>query len=779
MDAGLAIRRNTASVLQWLVLALVYFGAANASLGLAVPPGYATPVWPPAGIAVGALAMWGMRLWPGVWAGAALANFSVGQSAGLAAWIASGNTLEAVCAVLMARKFINSRIDFDRPEAVVLFGMVAAVAALVAATLALPGLVYFEAVQGGDLLTNAFTWWLGDTAGIMLLAPLLLAWAKPGVSLARRVSRNELAIFGVLLIALLGFVFSGDPGAIGRRPGAFMVLVSTIWAGCRFDERTITSVALMMVGIAVWATTQGVGPFALADVNLSLLYLQAFASVVALVGLALHALRRQRDDPALALARLREAQLAEAQRLARIGSWHWDIKSSEATWSDELYRIFGRSPAEFSPTYEGYLSIVEAQDRVRVESAIRESLRTREPFSHEYRARLPDGQIRHMHARGYAECDASGEAVAMHGTCQDITERKAAEEQARTNEDRFRMLVENAYDFAIFMLDADGRIASWNSGAERLNGYRADEVLGRHVSCLYPPQPAGGDADENLRIAATVTRFEAETWRVRKDGTHYWAHVIVTPVRDEDGNLLGYAKITHDISERKRAEEDLRSYAARLLATSRRLLQVQEAERRRLAGELHDRVGPNLTALGINLELLEGSLNAESATAASGVIEDSKVLLRETVATTRAVMGELRPQVLADYGLLAALRGMAAGFSGRTGIEVKVLGPDAATRLPRAVELALFRIAQEALNNVGKHSHARSVELRCAETGGLATLEIFDDGIGFDRERVEPSTDDSGWGLIIMRERAEAVGAHFVLEASPGRGVRLRVEYRT
>ena len=138
----------------------------------------------------------------------------------------------------------------------------------------------------------------------------------------------------------------------------------------------------------------------------------------------------------------------------------------------------------------------------------------------------------------------------------------------------------------------------------------------------------------------------------------------------------------------------------------------------------------------------------------------------------RGVMGELRPQALDDYGLLAALRSHAAAFALRTGIHAEVTGSDQRGRLPKAVELALYRIAQEALNNVAKHAKATAVTISFDGVHGGARLALGDDGVGFEPERVATAT---GWGLAIMRERAEAIGAAFDLEAAPGRGVRIVV----
>lgn len=777
MHGGLAKSLDTSWALRCLVLALLYFGAAELSLGLAIPPGYAAPIWPSSGIAAGALAIWGFRLWPGVWAGAALANYTVDGSTGLATWIATGNTLEAACAVWLARRLVNPQIEFKRPEVVVIFAFAAGLSGLVAASLAMPRLYNFEAVRGGQLPVNWFTWWLGDTAGILVYMPLVLAWARPAQSYGKPVRAMEAAAFSALLALTLYLVFWGEPAAIARRPGAFMALVFVVWAGCRFELRAIASLAAGLVVIVAGTTSLGYGPFALEDANESLLFLNGFASAAAVVGLALHALRRQRDDPTFDLLRVRERQLAEAQRLARIGSWHWDVKDNGVSWSDELYTLFGRIPG--SPqTYESYLGIVHAEDREAVDNAIRNALQTRAPFSHEYRIRLPSGEVRHMHARGFVDAEPGGEVTGLHGTCQDVTEQKAAGAREKATEERFRALVEHLRDYAIVMLDAEGRVTSWNIGAERMKGYRADEILGKHFSCFYPPEAGSRAADDQLRAALREGHLEREEWRLKKDGQRFWANVAITPMLDEEGRLRGYAKITRDMTERKQAEEDLRSYASRLMSTSRRLLEVQEAERRRLAGELHDRVGPNLTALGIKLELLESGMSPESRAVAAGVIEDCKTLLQETVAATRAVMGELRPQVLVDYGLVAALRAMASGFTRRTGISTTVQEADGVTRLPHSIELAMFRIAQETLNNVGKHSHAKRVELRYATRAGVATLDIHDDGIGFEHGHLEHSASHSGWGLIIMRERAEAVGARLTLEASPGRGVLVRVSYR-
>jgi signal transduction histidine kinase len=185
---------------------------------------------------------------------------------------------------------------------------------------------------------------------------------------------------------------------------------------------------------------------------------------------------------------------------------------------------------------------------------------------------------------------------------------------------------------------------------------------------------------------------------------------------------------------------------------------------------LHDRVGQSLTALGLNLRVVNAELNQDSRLAVQARMEDCMRLVENTVGAMRDVMGELRPQALDDYGLLAALRAHVAAFIARTGIHVAVQGAGEPGRVAKGVELALFRIAQEALNNVAKHSKATAVRVSFGGDGGDAVLALSDDGVGFD-----PAQGGAGWGLIIMRERAESIGAKFELDAAPGRGVRIAV----
>jgi signal transduction histidine kinase len=232
-------------------------------------------------------------------------------------------------------------------------------------------------------------------------------------------------------------------------------------------------------------------------------------------------------------------------------------------------------------------------------------------------------------------------------------------------------------------------------------------------------------------------------------------------------------EITEDL---QKSEAELRIYSERIKAVSGRLFEVQESERRLLATELHDRVGQNLSALGMNLSIIAAHANREESADLSSRLQDSTSLIENTADAIRNVMGELRPQAIDEYGLVAPLRAFATGFASRTGIKVEVKGPSQEMRLPRTVELAMFRITQEALSNIAKHSKATRVDIELANAGGAAVLSIVDDGIGFDAGRMESVRPEGHWGLLIMRERAEAAGAKFSIESAPGRTT-LKIEY--
>jgi two-component system sensor histidine kinase UhpB len=209
-----------------------------------------------------------------------------------------------------------------------------------------------------------------------------------------------------------------------------------------------------------------------------------------------------------------------------------------------------------------------------------------------------------------------------------------------------------------------------------------------------------------------------------------------------------------------------------------RLAQVSEAERQRLARELHDRVGRNLTALGINLNIVRTQVPDNLSPDVHPRLDDSLSLVEQTTKQIRDVMAELRPPVLDDYGLFAALHWYAEQFVARTGIAVTVEGEEPDERLDPKVENALFRIAQEALNNVAKHGRASEVVLVLELEQEYLRLTVRDDGIGFDPLQPAQRGTEGGWGLFTMAERAEAVGGHCAIESCPGRGTQVTVEVK-
>lgn len=346
-------------------------------------------------------------------------------------------------------------------------------------------------------------------------------------------------------------------------------------------------------------------------------------------------------------------------------------------------------------------------------------------------------------------------------------------------DEQFRLLVGSVVDYAIFLLDPSGRIVSWNPGAQRIKGYEEAEVIGRHFSMFYSL------GDRTLGVPATLLaraeregHAEHEGWRVRKDGSRLWANVVITALRGPSGVLRGYAKVMRDMTERRHAEESLREQRALLtkasgdlLGLTRRLVEAEEAERRRLARDLHDRVGQNLTALSLNLEAALAGLDPAATLEIGSRLREAFALVEDTVESIESVMADLRPPLLEEYGLGAALQRHTEEFSRRTGIAASF--DDQAKERVRSLQIesaiALFRIVQEALNNIAKHAEAKQVRVTLALQGMDAAVSVIDDGRGFDAAEAA-AAQPRRWGMRTMRERAEAAGGRIDVFSAPGKG---------
>jgi two-component system sensor histidine kinase UhpB len=229
-----------------------------------------------------------------------------------------------------------------------------------------------------------------------------------------------------------------------------------------------------------------------------------------------------------------------------------------------------------------------------------------------------------------------------------------------------------------------------------------------------------------------------------------------------------------DLTRRKMMEQELAEASAQLRGLAARLAESEDAERKRLARELHDQVGQNLTALSINLNLVNSLLPGEAMEQARARLDNSMALVQQTGKAIRNLMAELRPPVLDDYGLVAALRWYAGEFAAWAGLEVKVEGEELSPRLEP--ENVLFRIAQEALTNATKHSRASQAAVSLEEHGSVVKMVIADNGVGFDPAHLGKPEGKYGWGLLSMHERALSVGGNCRIESSPGEGVRVVVE---
>jgi two-component system sensor histidine kinase UhpB len=370
--------------------------------------------------------------------------------------------------------------------------------------------------------------------------------------------------------------------------------------------------------------------------------------------------------------------------------------------------------------------------------------------------------------------DGSQKAVGIVSVSRDITERKKAEEDIKKAEEKYRSIFENAIE-GIFQTTPDGRYLAANTAQAHMLGYNSPEELIKAVNDISTQVYVKKESrDYFLRILEERGFIRGyETKFFRKDGSTIWVSSNARVICDENGKTVYYEGFNADITERKQAAEELRIYQKELQALAIKMTEVEETERKEIARTLHDLVGQNLTALNLNLNIILEMMTEDQKSPLFTRLEDSQKLLEETTQYIREVMSDLRPSVLDDFGLLAALHWYGQRFQGRTGIQTKVEGEEFSPRFHPTMETIIFRIAQEALANVLKHASAREVNLRLEKVEDRVRLTITDDGQGFSFKGFRFGGEKRGWGIATMKERAVALRGDLQILTEPGKGTRV------
>ncbi|HVU51877.1 MAG TPA: PAS domain-containing protein [Polyangia bacterium] len=459
-----------------------------------------------------------------------------------------------------------------------------------------------------------------------------------------------------------------------------------------------------------------------------------------------------------------QARLSEAQRVAHVGSWEWDIARDRVTWSEELYRIYGVDPARHVPTYETFLAAVHPEDRAHTLAVLGKARENCTPFVYDHRILRSDDGVRMLHTRGDVVRDAEGRAARLVGSCWDITDRWEAMHREEAMRANLESVLERVSD-GVVALNTQWRYTYVNGSGGRLLGREASTLVGQHI---WTELPEG--RGQRFAQACEQAMAEQRPVQIRE---HYpprdrWFENRIYPSPD------GLSIFFTDVTEQQKAQDALRASAAELRALSARLSDIREEERRLIARELHDQVGQALTVLKFDVAWLRGQVSGGEGARDKVLarLERMDEVLRDTLETTRRISASLRPPILDELGLPAAIEGCAREFEQRTAIACAVRVPADGSPFAPATALTLFRILQEALTNVARHAEARHVVVTLEVRGDEAVLTVADDGKGIDAGALGRAT---SLGLVGMRERALAIAGKVAITGAPGRGTTVTV----
>ncbi len=453
------------------------------------------------------------------------------------------------------------------------------------------------------------------------------------------------------------------------------------------------------------------------------------------------------------------------------GLWDWNLADNHMWWNDAYDRLYGPRPPYSAETADWWRERVHPDDQERVFQSQEEAMEGgNDQWSADYRFRRADGSYAYVSDRSHIIRDASGKAIRVTGAMLDLTELKTVEEDLRESEQRFRLALTNS-NVSVFTMDNNLRY-TWSYGPRW--GYSAQELLGRRDDELE----GADDVSELLDFKSEVIRTGIGAQAILKakiKGEWLQYNLVLEPLFDENGEVTGFTAASMDITNLKRLETQNIENKTQI-EVQRRLIQQREMERMEIARDLHD--GPIQELVAAGMKLSEAMLEQEAANHERLLSELQRILQTQT-REMRQFCQELRPPALAPFGLEKAIRSHVQTFTNRyPEINVTLNLMRDGQLLPEITRMALYRVYQEQMNNIFKHSNCKNVTVTLTiHTGSEAvTLEIQDDGVGFNLPDNWIKLVRTGHlGLVGMRERVEAIGGTMEIHSTPGEGTLIRV----
>jgi PAS domain S-box-containing protein len=743
------------------LVAILSYAASALGTALVLRPQMLSPLWPGCVLLVSVLLLVSRKTWALLIATALAVFFFYdwhsGVPASTAAWLLVADTVEIVIALAGLSHFFEGVPRLNSINALAKFSLIAVILAP-----ALGAIVGALAVPG-SYWTNWRTSFLSEALGFLTLMPAVFSWAgrsSPGSHRSRAYYLEGAALIAGWLV--FGYLLFVAPGSTSPPELFYLVVPFMLWSALRFGSTGVSTSVILIAFLSIWGATHDRGPFTEPQHVNNLLALQLFLFFAAAPFMVLAVLVEERKAAADELG-ASEGKFRSVFRDAGIGMAIVSPSGVFLAANGAFSNFIGYTEEEL--VGKTVQSLTHPDDWPRFAQRLEQALTDGSSFQGvEKRCLHKSGKVRHGECSASLIRDAHGKGLYFIAEVLDITERKRANQDLIESEQRFR-LVANSAPVLIWMAGTDKLCTFFNKCWLDFTGRTAEQEMGEGWSQGVHP----ADLEHCLSIYSGAfdarVDFEMEYRLRRHDGKYRWVVDYGVPRVEADGTFCGYIGSCVDITDRKLNAESLEELSGRLIT-------AQEEERGRIARELHDDFSQRLALLGIGLSRL-WKKRPESEEEERTVVRELWTRNQEISSDVHRLSHQLHSSKLEHVGLGPALMGLCEEISEKYGIQVEFADRGVASEIPKDVALCLFRVAQEALSNVAKHSGAKQAQVELRHANDEIRLRIVDAGLGFNAAFRDT---DVGIGLVGMRERLRLVGGRLSVQSTPMRGTEILAE---